>query len=481
MSRHLLIVGAGITGLAAAWQAASTPDVDVTVIDTAPRVGGKIATSPLAGLSNGTAIDEGADAFLARVPHAIELCEELGLSDQLVEPSASRAQVWVDGSAKFLPTDTVLGVPVEFESLATCGLLSASGLADAMAETERDWSAPVEDVSIGAFLTERYGSELVRNVVAPLVGGINAGNVDRLSLRAVTPQLAAAAARGGSLTLALRTIRDSAPPPAMSGVFRGLRGGTGSLISALGDQLMDRGAQIITGTSVRGITVDSTGVRVRTESTSAGSGGRQGTVFDATELLLAVPAARSAQILAEVSPSASRSLASIGYSSVALVTLDVPASVLAELNPELSGVLVPRSEGMLTTAVSVGSNKWPHWSEPERVILRASVGNSDDATAVDLDDDELLRRMIPELALLLSADPTTLTDGVRQSGSVRVSRYPSGFAQYEVGHLDLVDSIEADLAAAAPNIRVTGASFRGLGIPACIEAGRVAVRELLGS
>lgn len=99
MSRHLLIVGAGITGLAAAWQAASTPDVDVTVIDTAPRVGGKIATSPLAGLSNGTAIDEGADAFLARVPHAIELCEELGLSDQLVEPSVSRAQVWVDGSA----------------------------------------------------------------------------------------------------------------------------------------------------------------------------------------------------------------------------------------------------------------------------------------------------------------------------------------------------------------------------------------------
>ena len=473
MSR-LVVVGAGITGLAAAWEATQHQRVEVIVLDAADRVGGKIRTSRLSGepvsadaVNDGAAgemvIDEGADAFLARVPDAVELCRELGLADELTQPVTGRAQVFHDGALHFLPTDTVLGVPLGFDELAASGLVSAEGGELARREGERDWSAPRGDVAIGAFLAERYGRELVDHVVGPLIGGINAGDVDQLSLRAVTPQLAAAADDGGSLTEALRRRVPATPPT--TPVFHALLGGTERLIEALVQELLGRGATIETGVRATGVTASQGAVHVDVTRADGSS-----STVTTDDLLLCTPAFAGAQVLRELSPAAADTLAGFRYSSPALTTLVYAKEDVAE-RELASGFLVARDEGLLLTAASVGSSKWAHWDDGRHVVLRVSAGHTGDERGVELDDDALLAGLRADLATTMGLTATPVAQ--------RITRYPRGFTQYEVGHLDRVDELEATLARDCPQVRVAGASFRGVGIPACVRQGREAARKLL--
>lgn len=479
MSR-LVVVGGGITGLAAAWEATQHPRVEVIVLEADDRLGGKIRTSAVGdgvgpvgdlAVSDSDAaemvIDEGADAFLARVPDAVELCRELGLEDELTQPAVGRAQVFVDGRLQFLPTDTVLGVPLDFDALAASGLVSPAGVEQARAETTREWSAPDGDVSIGAFLTERYGREVVEHVVGPLIGGINAGDVDRLSLAAVTPQLAEAARDGGSLTEALR--RRVPATPATTPVFHALLGGTERLIEVLAGALRERGVTIETGVRVLGATASQGAVHVDVER--RGDAGGSGTATLTTDdLVLATSARVSADVVRDVSPGTAEALDAITYSSVALVTFvfdrdDLPGAL------DASGFLVPRDAGLLLTAASVGSSKWAHWDNGRHVVLRVSAGHTGDERAVDLSDHDLLTGLRADLRSTLGVSAPPL--------AARISRWRDGFAQYEVDHLARIDALESSLEHDVAQIRLAGASYRGLGIPACVRQGRAAARSLL--
>ena len=395
------------------------------------------------------------------MPEAVELCRELGLGDSLTQPAIGRAKVYVDGDLRFLPGDAVLGVPMYPTSLGDTGLLTTAGAAQAAAETSNDAPPPEGDVAIGPFLAEHYGDELVDRIVGPLIGGINAGDVDHLSLEAVTPQLAAAAADGGSLSLALR--RRQAAAPTTGPVFHALLDGTGSLIDALRDALVDAGVTVRLGVSVTELsTGDGGSTRVELAD---------GSSLDADAVVLATPAPAAATALAGLSPDTATLLAEIDHSSVVLVTFafrlgDVPGEL------DASGFLVPRTEGLLMTAASWGSSKWAHWNDGRHVILRVSAGRAGDERQGELDDDALVRALLGDLhtTMGITAAPT----------GTRVSRYPNGFAQYEVGHLDRVAAVDAALARDCPSVVVAGAAYRGVGIPACIRQGREAVTRALG-
>ena len=155
---------------------------------------------------------------------------------------------------------------------------------------------------------------------------------------------------------------------------------------------------------------------------------------------------------------------------VAFVTVALDASRVTV--PEgLSGVLVPRDAGLLATAVSFGSRKWPHWSDGAHTVLRVAVGHRHDDRPADLDDDELVAAVRADLSTVLGVGVAPV--------ATRVSRWSPGFAQYQVGHLELVGRIRSALGADAPAVRVVGADLGGLGLPACIAQGRGASRELL--
>lgn len=462
---RLVIVGAGITGLAAAWEATRHADVEVTVLEAAERIGGKILTSDL-DLPGGTlTVDEGADAFLSRVPDAVTLCDELGLADQLVHPAVGRAKVFVGGRLHFLPEQHVLGVPLDLDDLAATGILSPAGLAAVAAERSLDAPAPAGDVAIGPFLARRFGRELVDHLVGPLVGGINAGDVERLSLTAVTPQLAEAAADGVSLTAALRRRRAEAPPTGP--VFSTLPGGTERLVDVLASRCRDRGVTIRLGARVTGATRSPdprADIRLDVRA-------RDRTVRDAADaLVVTTDAPVAAHVLRSLSPGAADDLDAIEYCSVTLVTLAFRRPDVT-IPLDASGFLVPRDAGLFMTAASWGSTKWAHWDDGRHVILRVSCGHTGDDRATTWDDDRLVDALRADLATTMGLEAPPVR--------TRVSRWPDGFAQFTVGHPGRTDRIDATLHRDAPTVRFTGAAMRGVGIPACIRQGRQAVRDLL--
>jgi oxygen-dependent protoporphyrinogen oxidase len=184
-------------------------------------------------------------------------------------------------------------------------------------------------------------------------------------------------------------------------------------------------------------------------------------VFD--RVVLAVPAAVASRLLHGRSPDAARELAAIPTASVALVTLSYPRDGV-DVAAGASGILVPRGEGRLMTACSFGSRKWPHWSSPDHAVLRVSTGRYRDERALQLTDEDLVERLLGEVASALrtTAVPTEW----------RVSRWPAAFPQYLVGHLQRVERLERILARDVPQVALAGASYRGSGIPACIASGR---------
>ena len=236
MSRSVVIVGAGITGLTCAHRLVTDhPDLDVTVLESSDRAGGRIRTTPIAGI----VVDEGADAFLARVPAAVALCRELGLGDELVTPAERRAFVYRHGALRRFPEGLVLGVPTDLAAPGLTDLLSPEGIARAAEDLdlprEIDGAPPIgEDETVGSLVRRRVGDEIMDAIVGPLLSGVNAGDADALSVEAGAPQFAAAVRDQPSLIAGLRAQREAAlranPDPAAP-VFYGLRGGTQTPVS----------------------------------------------------------------------------------------------------------------------------------------------------------------------------------------------------------------------------------------------------------
>jgi oxygen-dependent protoporphyrinogen oxidase len=452
----VVVVGGGITGLVAARDLALA-GAAVTLVEP-DHLGGKLRSSPFAG----GLLDEGADAFLARVPEGVELCAELGLDGDLVAPAARRAYVWSREALRLLPEAQVLGVPTDLDELAASGIVSPDGVERARQDLVTPWVASAGDVAIGELLRARLGDEVVDRLVDPLVGGINAGDTDRLSLAATTPQLDAAARSGlGSLIEACRIQRAAVADPTAP-VFYAPRGGMAALAAATAEDARARGAEMVTGRAV-GLERERGGWRVALE------GGR---ALQAHGVVIATPAGVAAGLLRPHAPEAAASLAAIPYASVALLAVAVDRSgVDRELDG--SGYLVPRVERRTITACSWTSAKWPHLAEGATVVLRASVGRDGDDRAESLGDGALVQAVLADLrdTMALRGEPS----------EVRVSRWPGSLPQYRPGHLDRVAAMEAELTQRIPTVVVTGAALGGLGVPACIRQGRAAAGRVLSA
>jgi protoporphyrinogen/coproporphyrinogen III oxidase len=246
-----VVVGAGITGLAAAWEATGH-GASVVLVDPEPP-GGKLRSSAF----DGTTLDESADAFLARVPDGLELCRELGMEGELVSPAARNAYVWSRGALRPLPHGHVLGVPTDLDELGSTGIVSAAGVERARRDLARPLVAPDGRPTIGAFVRDRLGDEVLERLVDPLVGGINAGDCDELSLAATVPQLDAAARSGARSLMEACAAQRAAVADPSAPVFFAPRGGMGTLVDALVRAVGEAGGRVRAGRG-RGLDRDGT-------------------------------------------------------------------------------------------------------------------------------------------------------------------------------------------------------------------------------
>jgi len=452
----VVVVGGGITGLAAARDLAIA-GARVTLVEPG-RVGGKLQTTAF----DGGVLDEAADTFLARVPEGLQLCRELGLDGDLVSPASRRSYVWSRGDLRALPRGQVLGVPTDLDELAASGIVSPEGVEAARRDLEVPLEAPEGDVAIGELFRARLGDEVVERLVDPLVGGINAGDVDHLSLAATVPQLDAAVRSGaGSIIAACQAQQARATAAAPDApVFYAPRGGMGALAQATWRDAEARGVAL-TATAATGIERRGSAWAVALE---------RGDALEADAVVVCAPAGVAARLVRPHAARAATLLAGIPYASVALLSIAVDRD---DVDHPLDGTgyLVPAVEGRTITACSWASSKWAHLGGEGTVWLRASVGRDGDDRALRLDDDALLAAVLADLR-----DTMALRGEPRE---VRIGRLPGSFPQYRPGHLQRVDAIDADLAADAPGLFVAGAALRGLGVPACIRQGRAAAARAL--
>src|SRR3984885_14998396 len=214
---HVVIVGGGIAGLAAAVFLRDEA-VRVTVLEGSPRLGGKLAVSEIAGV----AVDEGAEALLVTRPEGTGLIAAAGLADQRVSPGTTSSAIWTLGALRPLPRRQFMGVPSDLSELAKSGVLSDSGIARAHQDLELPPTERADDVPVARYVAARFGDEVLNRLVDPLLGGVYAGRSTELSFDATLPALAAASRKHRSLAEAAQSLL---PPGAGTLAGAGTRAG----------------------------------------------------------------------------------------------------------------------------------------------------------------------------------------------------------------------------------------------------------------
>jgi len=451
---RVVVVGAGVAGLAAAYRLASGPSPpEVLVLEADDEPGGKIRSVEVGGIE----LEAGPDSLLSRKPWAVELCRELGLGEELTAPTPAMASVYTEAGLLRFPSGP-FGISTDPVELLRWPGMSYAGKVRAGGDLVLPRRHEDTDESLGSLLRRRIGDEATEKLVAPLLGGLFAGDVDRLSVQATFPELAAWERDHGSLMRGARAASKagrasaSGPPPPM---FLRLRGGlrrlTGTLADALGPE------RVRVGTPVTGIQEDGDGfvVRSRTEEIAADA------------VVLSAPAFVTAELVEALAPPASKLLRGIPYVTTAVVLL-VYAEGTGERLPESSGFVAPRG-ALAVTAATLVSRKWPDPTFAGRAIVRGFVGASGMEEVVDATDEELIGRVAEQLAEIypLAAQPE----------AADVVRWPRAMPQYEVGHLDRLVEIESGL---PPGLFLVGQAYRGAGIPDCVRQANEVAESVRG-
>ncbi|WP_328320409.1 protoporphyrinogen oxidase [Streptomyces sp. NBC_00388] len=450
---HVVVIGGGISGLAAAHRLAGG-GARVTVLEGSGRVGGKLRTGEIEGVR----IDLGAESMLARRPEAVALAREAGLGTALQPPATSGAALWNRGALTPMPTGHVMGVPAGPAGLG--GVLSDEGLRRIGRDAELPPAEVGEDIALGAYVADRMGREVVDRLVEPLLGGVYAGDVYRTSMRAAVPALYEAARGHATLGAAVRSLQQRGTP-ASGPVFMGLDGGIGTLPPAVAGAVRAQGGEVLLHRPALELRRTVDGWLIRT-------GGPDGGEIEADAVVLAVPAWAASALLAGEAPAASAELAAVEYASMSLVTL---AFRRTELDlPDGTGFLVPPVDGHAIKAATFSSRKWA-WSDadPDLVVLRTSLGRYGDEEHLHLEDTDLVELSLRDLgeAVGLTAKPVASD----------VTRWIGGLPQYPVGHLARVARVR-EAVAALPALRICGAAYDGVGIPACVASAQQAAKEI---
>lgn len=441
MSRSYAVVGGGITGLVTALRLQQAGH-KATVFESSSRAGGKISSGPVGGIE----VAAGPDAFLPRDQGPLQLLDELGLDDTR-EPAVFGAYIWHRGELRKLPEGSPYGIPRSPAAAREAGLLSPLGAFRAGLETLNRSPLTGPDISIGRFVRSRFGNEIATSMVDPLLAGVRGGTADDISLAAGAKEIDALARNNRSLLVALRAQETGTPR------FVTPKEGLQQMV----DELVARLEDVRTGAEVVGI--DPEGARV---SVVTGLGAE---TYDG--VVLTSPPYASAELVRSIAPQAAEAMIAITYASLAVISLVYPPGAF-EVPADGSGFLVPTDAGLSISACTWYTTKWPHVNSDDRQVVRCVIGRAGDDPSITRSDHELVAAVHRDLQTTMQVSAPVLSE--------RVTRWHRGIPQYAVGHLDVVDTIEGDLAAAGPVV-VAGAGYRGSGIPDCIaQAGRAAER-----
>lgn len=468
MHQRVLVIGGGITGLAAAHHLLSEhPEYAVTLVERDTRLGGKILTVE----QDGYVIEGGPDSMLGVKPRGVGLSREIGLGDRLISPTEANRRSFVlrRGKLHRIPEGLTGLVPTKLGPIARSGLISPRGKARMLGDYLRRPAPGVADESLASFMTRRLGDEVYTNLIEPLMAGIYAGDGRALSLEATFPQLREAERQHGGLVKGVLAQRrkaeagsggDGAKRPGFVTYRTGLR----ELVDTLADRIIAQGGEIRTGVAVSLLERCQHGYRVTIDRDDGPETMRVDGIILATQAWAAAP------LLEPLDHYASAALDHIPHVSNAIVALgfDDPA-VADRLNG--FGYVVPRTEHRPVMAMTWLSSKWAGRAPEGKALIRAFVGRAGQQEILQCPDDTLVDVVRKELTEVL---------GITAKPEIaRIFHWDGGMPQYTMGHRERVAALETALGGIS-GVAVAGNMFRGVGLPDCIASGESAADKVVG-
>ena len=461
----VVIIGGGITGLAAAYRLIQqAPHLKIGLFEAGNKLGGKIQTERVGDF----VLEASADSFLSRKPRGVGLCTEMGVEGELIGrlalPHAKSHRAWVkrDGKLHPLPEGLTGLIPTNVDALETTELLSAEGkqrIAEEPTMPAGDFTA---DESVGDFITRRLGREAYENIVEPLMSGIYAADGDQMSILSTFPQLRAVVEKRGSLLGGL-TQANSGPTLASKSAeadyapFVSFEGGMGTLIDHIVDHLDS--VEIYVDTPIRSIEHGVDGWSLTTDNWP----------LTTKSLIITTPANVNAKLLRDVDAKLASVMGDIPFAGTVLVNVGVNTDDL-EL-PEGYGYVIPRAEQRNVLACTWSSEKWPNRAPEGKRLIRVYIGRYGEDDVCGMDDHTLIEMARKELI-----DTLGLPENAKQL--FMIHRWPDGLPQYTLGHQERLAKID-ERVAALPGVAVAGASYRGVGIPDCIKSAETAAEQIM--
>ena len=460
---RLVVIGGGIAGLSAAYYASEVPGVQVTLLESSDRWGGKITTDRVAFDGGQFIIEGGPDTFLATKPWGVSLCKELGLSDRLHGTNPDKKNTYVLNRNRLLPLPDGLAmmIPTNVQAILKSRLVSWFG----KARMGLDFLLPPKsldgDESLGTFVSRRMGREAYENLIEPLMSGIYAGDGDQLSLASTFPYLRDLELKYGSLARGALKMRAGSNGKSIQGsrsAFLTPTTGLSEIVEKLVEHLISNGVDLRLNTRASQITNYQLLYQVELET---------GETLEADSVILATPAFVSGTLLGSLDTSLAADLQSIPYASTATVSL---AYRLGDIPRDLDGYgyVIPRREGRRALACTWTSTKFPHRAPEGYALLRVFVGRA--GQEIPWNENDLLELAKEELKLTLSITAEPLLH--------RVFLWDKAMPQYNLGHPETLRRIETALEK-HPGLALAGNGYRGIGIPDCIHSGELAVQKIL--
>jgi protoporphyrinogen/coproporphyrinogen III oxidase len=505
--KRIVIIGGGITGLAAAHgilerHLESGKQVDLTLLEAGPRIGGIVQTDE----RDGFLLERGPDSFLSEKPAILELARRLGLESRLIATNKKHRRSFIVRRGRLLP------VPHGFQLLAPAQLWSflGSGIFSwhGKARMAMDLLIPRRnangdaDESLAQFVRRRLGREALERMAQPMIGGIYTADPEKLSLRATMPRFLEMEREHGSLIRALRkeskslvvsegsegqgsspTEREGAesrPSGARYSLFLSFDRGMQVLTDKLEERILNFKSQIAEdgswpqvsirlNTTVKSLTLENQAASDDPPKWNVRTNDHETLVADA--VCLAVPAYVSAQLLKNVDAQIAAELDGIPYASSATINLaykrdDIPHPL------DGFGFVVPFIEKRSLIACTFSHVKFAGRAPEAHVLLRAFAGGALQPEMLGLSEGELISRVRADLRDLLGIE--------RAPMFAEVSKWERSMPQYHVGHVEKVKRIR-DRVAALPGIVLAGNAYSGPGIPDCIRSGEAAADQILDS
>ncbi|MBN3553450.1 protoporphyrinogen oxidase [Fictibacillus nanhaiensis] len=462
--KHVIILGGGITGLAAAFYVQkyakeTGKSITFSVIEASNRLGGKIDTIK----EDGFVLERGPDSYLARKTVMTELVKDVGLGDDLVSNETGQAYILHNMKLHPIPEGAVMGIPTKVMPFATTPLFSVAGKAraglDLVLPKRKDSQ---QDISVGHFFRRRLGDEVVDRLIEPLLSGIYAGRIDRLSLQSTFPQFVETEKKYRSLILGMKKTQPKQEKTPIAkkkkkGAFLTLKGGLSSFIEALSKAVPEE--NIKTGVSVKAVELLEDGAySVMMED---------GSVMTGDNVIVTTPYPITKKLF-------SKTVFPAGFHDTKPTSVATVAMSFNEEDVNFSldgtGFVIAKSEKTSITACTWTSRKWPHTTPKGKVVLRCYVGRAEDQDIVHQSDEVILEKVLDDLKKIMGVDS--------HPEFYHVSRMIDSMPQYEVGHKEHVKKLRTAFQNELPGVRLAGAPYDGVGLPDCVNSAKEAVDSL---